>query len=93
MAQPGSSRPARTHVFIVDGTLSTFGEGSETNAGLLYRLLRDQGPLKDQTFGYDSGVQGLGLTKWLDVVMGKGINDSIEVMKRVPPLQPVKAAA
>lgn len=77
MAQPGSSRPARTHVFIVDGTLSTFGEGSETNAGLLYRLLRDQGPLKDQTFGYDSGVQGHGLTKWLDVAMGKGINDSI----------------
>lgn len=72
-----SSRPARTHVFIIDGTLSRFEEGRETNAGLLFRLLRDQGPLKHQTFGYDPGVQGMGLTKWLDVAMGKGINDSI----------------
>ncbi len=77
MALPNSPRPARTHIFIIDGTLSRFEEGRETNAGLLYKLLRDQGPLKNQTFGYDPGVQGMGLTKWLDVAMGKGINDSI----------------
>ena len=77
MALPNSPRPLRTHVFIIDGTLSRFEEGRETNAGLLYKLLRDQGPLRDQTYGYDSGVQGMGLTKWLDVLMGQGINDSI----------------
>jgi uncharacterized protein (DUF2235 family) len=77
MAQPNTPRPSRTHIFIIDGTLSRFEEGRETNAGLLYKLLRDQGPLRDQSYAYDSGVQGMGLTKWLDVAMGKGINDSI----------------
>lgn len=77
MADPASSRPARTHVFVIDGTLSRFEEGRETNAGLLFRLLSEQGPLKSQTYGYNAGVQGTGLTKWLDVAIGKGINDSI----------------
>lgn len=70
------TRP-RTHVFIIDGTLSRLTEGHESNAGLLYRLLEDVGPSADQTFGYDAGVQGEGWKKWLHVAMGVGVNRSI----------------
>ncbi|MCF6272898.1 MAG: DUF2235 domain-containing protein [Rhodobacteraceae bacterium] len=65
---------SRTHVFIIDGTLSRIKDGEETNAGLLYKLLRVQPDLK---VGYDRGVQGRGWLKWLNVLTGNGINCSI----------------
>lgn len=71
-------RPTRTHVFIIDGTLSQLADGYETNAGLLYKLLREVGPRVEQTFAYDPGVQGQGSRKWLEVAAGLGINRSIE---------------
>lgn len=64
----------RTHVFIIDGTLSRLKDGEETNAGLLYKLLRG---LPDVQVGYDPGVQGKGLMKWGNVLTGHGINCSI----------------
>ncbi|MEO1541519.1 MAG: DUF2235 domain-containing protein, partial [Pseudomonadota bacterium] len=72
-----SSRPSRTHIFIVDGTLSRLTDGEETNAGLLYRLLTEVGPTVDQTFGYHPGVQGEGWLKWLRIAAGQGINAAI----------------
>jgi len=71
------NRPQRTHVFIIDGTLSSLEEGKETNAGLLYKLLRESGPKVSQTVGYNAGIQAEGLRKWLHVAMGTGINLSI----------------
>ncbi len=73
-----SDRPSRTHVFIIDGTLSRLINGYETNAGLLYKLLEEMGPRIDQTVGYDPGVQGDGWNKWLNVAAGQGVNLSIE---------------
>jgi uncharacterized protein (DUF2235 family) len=73
-----SPHPVRTHVFIIDGTMSRLHEGHETNAGLLFKLLREVGPLEDQTFAYDPGVQGMGARKWVTVAAGVGINRSIE---------------
>ncbi len=64
----------RTHVFIVDGTLSRLNEGEETNAGLVYKLLQE---VPGITVGYDRGVQGRGLMKWASVLTGNGINSSI----------------
>jgi len=64
----------RTHVFIIDGTLSRIKDGEETNAGLLYKLLCD---VPDIRVGYDAGVQGRGLMKWGNVLTGNGINCSI----------------
>lgn len=73
------SRPPRTHVFIIDGTLSRLHEGHETNAGLLYKLLSEPGARRaDLTVGYDAGVQGTGWRKWLAAASGQNINDSIE---------------
>ena len=73
-----SKRRTRTHIFIIDGTMSRLHDGHETNAGLLYKLLREVGPRVDQTFAYDPGVQGTGPRKWLNVAAGVGINLSIE---------------
>lgn len=72
-----SSRPKRTHVFIIDGTLSRLQSGDETNAGLLYKLLSEQPHQTLQTVGYHPGVQASGLRKWIDVAAGIGINQSI----------------
>ena len=64
----------RIHAFIVDGTLSRIKKGEETNAGLLYKLLREK---PEVSVGYDPGVQGKGLRKWANVLTGNGINCSI----------------
>ena len=64
----------RTHVFIIDGTLSRLKDGEETNVGLLYKLLCE---VPNVTVGYDPGVQGRGLMKWGNVLTGYGINCSI----------------
>ena len=70
-------RPKRRHIFIIDGTLSRIEDGDETNAGLLYKLLSEDGPQASQTVGYDPGVQASGLMKWINVAAGTGINTSI----------------
>ena len=62
---------------MIDGTLSRLEPGYETNIGLLYRLLQELGPNWYQTVGYDSGIQGKGFRKWLNVAAGIGINKSI----------------
>jgi uncharacterized protein (DUF2235 family) len=67
----------RTHVYIIDGTMSRLVPGEETNTGLLYRLLEAMGPQRAQTVGYHPGVQGEGLGKWLSVAAGAGINLTI----------------
>jgi uncharacterized protein (DUF2235 family) len=77
MSDTASVKHARTHIFIVDGTLSRLDDGHETNAGLLYKLLAGMGPRPGQTVAYDSGVQSSGLRKWVNVAAGVGINLSI----------------
>ncbi len=72
-----SSAGVRTHVFIVDGTMSRLEPGHETNAGLLWRLLAEAGPRRDRTLGYHPGIQGTGLTRLLTIAAGLGINLAI----------------
>ncbi len=64
----------RTHVFLIDGTLSRLSDGEETNVGLVYKLLQD---MPELAVGYDEGVQGQGVMKWVSVLTGNGINGSI----------------
>ncbi|MEO1492121.1 MAG: DUF2235 domain-containing protein [Pseudomonadota bacterium] len=70
-------RRVRNLVFICDGTLSSIKRGSETNAGLAYRLLAETGQSEVQRYEYDRGVQGSGWRKWLNAASGLGINHSI----------------
>jgi uncharacterized protein (DUF2235 family) len=76
-----SSRPPspcpRTHVVIIDGTLSRLEPGHETNAGLLFKLLCAARPRRDLTLRYEAGVQGAGVAKWLNVAAGIGIHLSV----------------
>ncbi len=67
----------RTHVFIVDGTLSQLEPGRETNAGLLYKLLLTTGARRGQTVAYNPGVQGRYAAKWVAAAAGIGITLSI----------------
>lgn len=67
----------RTHIVIVDGTLSLLEEGKETNAGILYKLLNEMKPRTDLTVYYHRGIQGEGLQKWVNVAAGLGISLSI----------------
>jgi len=75
----GKSQPARAgrapmaHVVILDGTMSSLDVGSETNAGLTYRLLSGTGA----SVYYEAGVQWADWRSTPDVLMGRGINRQI----------------
>lgn len=77
-AKSSSSRRPRSHVYVIDGTLSKLTEGVETNAGLLYKILTERGMRIEQSVGYDPGVQAEGFAKWIKVAAGLGINESIK---------------
>ncbi|MBL4871914.1 MAG: DUF2235 domain-containing protein, partial [Rhodobacteraceae bacterium] len=63
---------SRTHVVIMDGTLSRLVEGEETNAGLLYKLLSELLPRTNLLVTYLPGIQGVGFRKWVNIAAGVG---------------------
>ena len=69
----GPGRPARSHVIILDGTLSSLEPLCQTNAGRLYTLIRDQG----LSIFYEPGLQWGDWRAIWDVTTGKGINRQI----------------
>lgn len=68
-------RGSRTHIIILDGTLSTLEHGLETHAGRAYRLFSEIGP--EVSVYYESGVQWHSWKATVDVLMGRGINRQI----------------
>lgn len=71
-----SHRP-RSHIVIIDGTQSRIGENEETNAGLLYKLLKESHNPEDGTLWYHPGIQGHGFWNWVTIASGWGINQAI----------------
>ncbi|MCO4825753.1 MAG: DUF2235 domain-containing protein [Amylibacter sp.] len=71
------SRKPRTHVLIIDGTQSRLGEDEETNAGLLYKLLKEAHNPEDGSLWYHPGIQGHGFWNWVTIASGWGINQAI----------------
>ncbi|KIN73242.1 DUF2235 domain-containing protein [Sulfitobacter guttiformis] len=69
-------RRAQTHLIILDGTMSSLGEGAETNAGLLYRLAQEVGPRI--SIYYEPGLQWSDWRSLRDVCTGRGINRQIK---------------
>lgn len=67
----------RTHVVLLDGTMSSLKRGFETNIGLTYRLLQELGPEHELTLYYEPGIQWRGLRRASEVIAGVGINRQI----------------
>lgn len=65
------------HVIIFDGTMTSLKEGSESNAGLTYKILREMAPSQHLSLRYESGVQWHHWRSTMDVITGKGINRQI----------------
>lgn len=77
----GQSGYARTrgqvsHVIILDGTMSSLDDGSESNAGHAYKLLSEVSGASLSVY-YEAGVQWPDWSTTLDVLMGRGINRQI----------------
>lgn len=70
-------RMSRTHVYIVDGTLSRLDYGCQTHAGRLYHLLKNELSGTIRTVSYNAGVQGNGWQRWTRAALGIGVNDAI----------------
>lgn len=70
-----AGRGPRTHVIILDGTMSTLTPGRETNAGLTYKLLLETGAMT--SVYYEAGIQWQDWRSTHHVMMGRGINRQI----------------
>ncbi|MGX9355542.1 DUF2235 domain-containing protein [Roseobacteraceae bacterium S113] len=71
----GPRRGPRTHVIILDGTMSSLRHGEETHAGQLYKLLTEAG--SDISLYYEPGLQWTDWQGAWAVMTGKGINRQI----------------
>ncbi|MFL2785608.1 MAG: DUF2235 domain-containing protein [Paracoccaceae bacterium] len=70
-----SSRGQKTHVIILDGTLSSFEPGYESNAGLLAKLLDELGP--SINVYYRPGLQWHSWRSIRNVLFGGGLDQQI----------------
>jgi len=70
----GDTARGITHVIILDGTASSLEAGDETNAGLLFKLLREQGWRENLMVHYEAGVQWRDWRSTWEVVTGRGID-------------------
>ena len=69
---------ARNLIFVSDGTLTSLAEGEQSNAGLLWKMLREVGPRAGQLADYDPGVQGKGwFRRWFNAATGNGLSVSV----------------
>lgn len=67
----------RTHVVILDGTLSTLDPGRSTNAGRIFKLLMDLPAMDRPSVFYEEGIQWRDWRSCTDVLTGRGINRQI----------------
>ncbi|WP_163846236.1 DUF2235 domain-containing protein [Pseudooceanicola aestuarii] len=65
-----------THVVVLDGTMSTLEEGTESNVGLIYKLLAEHSG-HDLSLYYEAGIQWTSWSRTHEVLMGRGLNRQI----------------
>ncbi|MEM8823580.1 MAG: DUF2235 domain-containing protein [Pseudomonadota bacterium] len=65
---------ARTHVVLLDGTMSTLEPGYQTSIGLIYRYLNRE---TDHDLYYEPGIEWRGWQNVAEVMAGVGINHQI----------------
>lgn len=71
------TRPQHKHIIVIDGTQSNLSNGTETNAGLLYKLLCEAIEDSNSTLWYNAGIQGHGFWNMATIASGWGINEMI----------------
>lgn len=71
----GASRGQKTHVIILDGTLSSIEPGYESNAGLLAKLLAEVAPAVNVY--YRPGLQWHSWRSMRNVLLGGGLDQQI----------------
>jgi uncharacterized protein (DUF2235 family) len=71
------TRPAITHIVIMDGTLSTLNPSLETNAGLTYRLMQEVNGSARLSLIYEEGIQWCNWRSMVDVAAGRGLTGQI----------------
>ena len=76
-SQTTASRDPVSHVILLDGTMSSLDPGSETNVGLIYKLLDEAASGGGIGLYYEAGVQWTDWARTLDVIEGRGINRQI----------------
>ncbi|CTQ34190.1 DUF2235 domain-containing protein [Jannaschia rubra] len=65
---------SRTHVVLLDGTMSSLVPGRETSIGLIYRLLDAD---TDHNLYYEPGIEWRGWRHVAEIMAGVGINHQI----------------
>ncbi|WP_425040647.1 DUF2235 domain-containing protein [Primorskyibacter sp. S187A] len=68
-------RGPRSHVIILDGTMSSLRQGCETHAGMTYKLICEAG--SDVSIYYEPGLQWTDWRATWSIMTGKGINRQI----------------
>ncbi|MEM9320467.1 MAG: DUF2235 domain-containing protein [Pseudomonadota bacterium] len=71
-------RAPRTHVVLLDGTMSSLTPGYETNIGLTYKLLAELRADARTNIYYEQGIQFRGIGHAHEVLAGIGINHQIQ---------------
>ena len=74
---PGATRNPVDHVVILDGTNSSLVPGNETNAGLVYKLLRETAPSSTLNLHYEAGISWNSWRSTWAIISGNGINGRI----------------
>ncbi len=77
VVQP-KTRASVDHIILLDGTMSTLEDGSETNVGLIYKLLNQSAQSGHLSIFYEAGNQWSDWSKTLDIIEGRGINRQIQ---------------
>ncbi len=72
---PGTAGPARVHVVLLDGTLSSLEPGRETSVGLIWKMLEADG--RDCLY-YEPGIQWRGPRHLPELIAGTGLNAQIK---------------
>lgn len=78
MPEPGRVRGAVDHVVILDGTMSSLEPGQDSNAGILFRLLKRMGARANRRLYYEPGMQWEGWLRGVALLEGRGTAPQIQ---------------
>jgi uncharacterized protein (DUF2235 family) len=76
--EAGRVRGVVDHVVILDGTMSSLEPGHESNAGLIFQLLKAMGHHANRRLYYEQGMQWEGWLRGIAILEGRGTAPQIQ---------------